>query len=58
MILYKTEAQVALMKEAAILVSKTLAEVAKVLKAGMTTMQLDKLCNEFVKDLYVKALGC
>jgi methionyl aminopeptidase len=50
MILYKTEAQVALMKEAAILVSKTLAEVAKVLKAGMTTMQLDKLCNEFVKD--------
>ena len=50
MILYKTEVQVALMKEAAILVSKTLAEVAKVLKAGMTTMQLDKLCNEFVKD--------
>jgi len=50
MILYKTDAQVALMKEAAILVSKTLAEVAKVLKAGMTTMQLDKLCNEFVKD--------
>lgn len=50
MILYKTEAQVALMKEAAVLVSKTLTEVAKVLKAGMTTMQLDKLCNEFVKD--------
>jgi methionyl aminopeptidase len=50
MILYKTEAQVALMKEAAVLVSKTLTEVAKVLKAGITTMQLDKLCNEFVKD--------
>ena len=50
MILYKTESEVALMKEAAVLVSKTLTEVAKVLKAGMTTMQLDKLCNEFVKD--------
>jgi methionyl aminopeptidase len=32
------------------LVSKTLAEVAKVLKAGVTTMQLDKLCAEFVRD--------
>lgn len=50
MILYKTEAEVALMKEAAVLVSKTLTEVAKVLKAGMTTMQLDKLCAEFVRD--------
>jgi methionyl aminopeptidase len=50
MILYKTEAEVALMKEAAVLVSKTLAEVAKVLKAGVTTMQLDKLCAEFVRD--------
>jgi methionyl aminopeptidase len=50
MILYKTEAEVALMKEAAMLVSKTLAEVAKVLKAGMTTMQIDTLCAEFVRD--------
>ncbi len=50
MILYKTEAEVALMKEAATLVSKTLTEVAKILKAGVTTMQLDKLCYEFVKD--------
>jgi methionyl aminopeptidase len=50
MILYKTEAEVALMKEAAVLVSKTLTEVAKVLKTGMTTMQIDKLCAEFVRD--------
>jgi len=50
MILYKTESELALMKEAAVLVSKTLTEVAKVLKPGMNTMQLDKLCNEFVKD--------
>ena len=50
MILYKTEAEVAMMKEAAVLVSKTLTEVAKVLKPGMTTMQIDKLCATFVKD--------
>ena len=50
MILYKTEAEVALMKEAAELVSKCLTEVAIVLQAGMTTMQLDKLCATFVKD--------
>lgn len=50
MTIYKTEAEVALMKEAALLVSKTLTEVAKVLKSGMTTMQIDKLCGDFVKD--------
>jgi methionyl aminopeptidase len=50
MIIYKTEAEIALMKEAAVLVSKTLAEVAKTLKPGMTTMQIDTLCATFVRD--------
>ncbi len=50
MVYYKTESEVALMKQSATLVSKTLAEVAKVLKAGMTTMQIDTLCATFVKD--------
>jgi methionyl aminopeptidase len=50
MIIYKTEAEIALMKQSATLVSKTLAEIAKVLKAGMTTLQIDKLCAEFVRD--------
>ncbi|GAC1530591.1 MAG: type I methionyl aminopeptidase [Sediminibacterium sp.] len=50
MIIYKTEAEVASMKEAALLVSKTLTEVAKVLKPGMTTLQVDKICADFVKD--------
>lgn len=50
MILYKTEAEVALMKESAMLVSKTLTEVAAALKPGVTTLQLDKLCFDFVKD--------
>lgn len=38
------------MKEAALLVSKTLTEVAAVLKPGMTTLQIDKLCLDFIKD--------
>ncbi len=50
MIIYKTEAEIALMKQSAMLVSKTLTEVAKVLKPGMTTMQIDSLCERFVKD--------
>jgi methionyl aminopeptidase len=50
MILYKTDAEVELMKQSAVLVSKTLTEVAKVLKPGITTFQLDKLCFEFIKD--------
>lgn len=50
MIIHKTEAEIALMKDAALLVSKTLTEVAKVLKPGMTTLDIDKLCASFVKE--------
>lgn len=50
MILYKTDAEVELMKQSAVLVSKTLTEVAKILKPGITTFQLDRLCFEFIKD--------
>ena len=50
LVYYKTESEVGLMKEAALLVSKTLTEVAKVLKAGMTTLQIDALCSTFIKD--------
>jgi methionyl aminopeptidase len=50
MIIYKTDAEIGLMQQSAQLVSKTLTEVAKVLKPGITTMELDKLCEEFVHD--------
>ena len=50
MIIYKTEAEIALMKQSAMLVSKTLTEVAKVLAPGTTTLQIDKLCADFVRD--------
>ena len=48
--MYKTEAEVALMKEAALLVSKALSEVAAFIKPGTTTLQIDKLCETVVKD--------
>ncbi len=50
MILYKTDEQVELMRISALLVSQTLTEVAKVLKAGMSTLEIDKLANEFILD--------
>jgi len=50
MIIYKTDAEIGLMQQSAQLVSKTLTEVAKVLKPGITTMELDKLCDDFVHD--------
>ncbi len=48
--IYKTEAEVALMQQSAQLVSKTLAEVAKMIRPGITTLTIDKFCETFVKD--------
>ena len=48
MIIYKTDAEIAFMKESATLVSKTLTEVAKVLKPGITTLDIDALCASFI----------
>lgn len=50
MIIYKTEAEIAIMKENATLVSQMLAEVAKVLKPGMTTLQIDDMCKKMIAD--------
>jgi len=50
MIYYKTEAEIALMRESALLVSKTLAHIAGLLKPGITTLSLDKVIGEFIRD--------
>jgi methionyl aminopeptidase len=50
MIHIKTEEQIGLMREAALLVSKTLTEVAKIIKPGMTTLDIDQFCMNYVKD--------
>jgi methionyl aminopeptidase len=50
MIKYKTEEEIELMRQAALVVSRTLGEIAKVIKPGMTGLQLDKLAEEYIRD--------
>jgi len=50
MMIVKTNEQVEQMRQSALLVSKTLSEIAKVLKPGITTMFLDKMIGEFIHD--------
>jgi methionyl aminopeptidase len=50
MIHYKTKEEITLMRESALLVSRSLTEVAKVLKPGVTTLELDSLVAEFIRD--------
>ncbi len=50
MIQYKTKEEVEIMRQSCLLVGKTHAEVAKVLKAGMTTMEVNILVEAFIRD--------
>jgi methionyl aminopeptidase len=50
MIYYKTNAEIELVRESALLIGKTTAEVAKFIKPGINTLALDKIANEFIND--------
>ncbi len=50
MIHYKTNAEVEAMRESALLVSKSLTEVAKIIKPGISTLSIDKLIGDFIGD--------
>jgi methionyl aminopeptidase len=50
MVYIKTPAEVELMRHSALLVSATLAEIAKVLRPGITTLSLDKTIGEMIAD--------
>jgi methionyl aminopeptidase len=50
MIIPKTRAQIELMRESALLVSKTLGLIAKEMVPGVTTLKIDKLAEEFIRD--------
>ncbi len=50
MIKIKTPAEIELMRESALLVSKTLGMIAAEVKPGVTTLYLDKLAEEFIRD--------
>lgn len=50
MIFLKTEDEIELMRAANLLVAATLAEVGKAIRPGVTTAQLDRLAEEFIRD--------
>lgn len=50
MIITKTREEIELMRESALVVSKTLGMIASELKPGITTLQLDKMAEEFIRD--------
>lgn len=50
MIITKTPDEIELMRESALIVSKTLGMLAKEVKPGVTTLKLDKLAEEFIRD--------
>lgn len=50
MVYYKTNEEVELIRKSCLLVSATLAEVAKFLRPGVTTLQADILAEKFIRD--------
>jgi methionyl aminopeptidase len=50
MMIYKTDEQVEMMRQSALLVSKTLSEIATLLKPGITTLSIDKTIGTIVRD--------
>lgn len=50
MIYLKTEDEIELLRRANLLVSQTLTEIAKVLRPGVTTRQLDTLAEQVIRD--------
>lgn len=50
MIPIKTDEEIELQRQSSLLVGKTLAEVAKVIRPGVITRQLDQLAERFIRD--------
>lgn len=50
MIILKSREEIELMREAALVVSKTLGMLAKEIKPGVTTLSLDKIAEDFIRS--------
>ena len=50
MLYYKTDEEVELIRESSLLVARTLAEVAKAIRPGITTLALDRIAETFIRD--------
>lgn len=51
MIYYKTPEEIELLRESNLLVSRTHAEVAKIIRPGIPTIRLDQLAETFIRDM-------
>ena len=49
-VILKTDEEIELMRQSNRLVGMTLGELSKHIKPGITTLQLDKIANEFIRD--------
>jgi len=47
---YKTEEEIDLIRESSLLVARTHAEIAGMIKPGITTLSLDEIAEEFIRD--------
>ena len=50
MVYLKTPEEIELLRKSNILVGKTLAEVAKAIRIGITTLELDKIAEDFIRS--------
>ncbi len=50
MIYYKTEEEIELIRQSALILSKAHGEIARLIKEGVSTITLDKRAEEFIKD--------
>lgn len=48
--LIKTQEEIELIRDSSLLVSKTLTEIAKILKPGLTGKKIDAIAEEFIRD--------
>ena len=50
MIYLKTDEEIEIQRQSSLLVGKTLAEVAKAIRPGIKTIELDKIAEAFIQD--------
>jgi methionyl aminopeptidase len=50
MIIYKTQEETELIRQSCLLVNNTIAEIGKFIKPGVSTMYLNNLADEFIRD--------
>ena len=50
MLYLKTDEEIGLLRESNMLVSRTLAEIASIIRPGITTLYLDRIAEEFIRD--------